>query len=229
MTRKGGLRLEAEARLDTMFGHFKMRGYSHGQDKSIALSRGNLVGSYNVLVRIQSSCLFGESFHATDCDCSWQITTALRRISEEGCGLFIYLFQEGRGIGIFEKIKAFHIQQEYNCDTVEAFQRLGIDGLDLRTYTLATEIIKCEGISSVRLLTNNTAKILSLTDQGIPAEREAIEIEEEDFKKLTAHMTEDDIRQLISYLEVKRKKLGHQMIEKFARNFLQQLNASGGN
>jgi 3,4-dihydroxy 2-butanone 4-phosphate synthase / GTP cyclohydrolase II len=211
-----------------MFGHFTICGYSRGDEKSVALRRGEVRGGRNVLVRIQSSCLFGESFHATDCDCAWQVTTSLRMIAQEECGLFIYLFQEGRGIGIFEKIRAFQIQQELECDTVEAFKRLGIEKSDLRTYGLATQIVQREGLLSIRLLTNNESKLASLASLGIAISREPLELEEKDFKKLTAYMDEDDVRQLIEYLRVKKTKLGHKMVGDYARRFLEELDASRG-
>jgi GTP cyclohydrolase II len=219
---------EAEAELRTMFGHFIIRGYLRGDEESVALVRGNVNEKENVLVRIQSSCLFGETFHATDCDCKWQVMTSLYRIQNEDCGVFIYLFQEGRGIGIFEKIKAFYIQQTYECDTVEAFKRLGLEKSDLRTYDIAAGIIRHERILSVRLLTNNDAKIKTLTDNGIPAIRMPLELEEADFKRLAATMDESDIRELIQYLRVKRDKMGHQMVHDFARRFLKELDASEG-
>jgi 3,4-dihydroxy 2-butanone 4-phosphate synthase / GTP cyclohydrolase II len=218
--------LEAEADLSTMFGHFTIRGYSRGDEKSVVLVTGNISDTDNVLVRIQSSCLFGESFHATGCDCAWQVTTSLRRISLESRGMFIYLFQEGRGIGIFEKIKAYHVEQEFGVDTVEAFKKLGLEKSDLRTYDLAAAIIKNENIHSVKLLTNNESKLNTLTERGIPVMREPLEIEESDFKKLTAHMNEEDIRRLINYLGVKRDQLGHKMVTDFAQRLLRELDST---
>jgi 3,4-dihydroxy 2-butanone 4-phosphate synthase/GTP cyclohydrolase II len=220
------IQLEAEAGLNTMFGNFTMRGYSRGDEESVVLVHGTIANKQNVLVRIQSSCLFGESFHATGCDCAWQVTTSLRRISQETCGIFIYLFQEGRGIGIFEKIRAYRVEQDYKIDTVQAFKRLGLEKSDLRTYDLAADIIKIEHIGSVRLLTNNESKLNTLIERGIPAQREPLEIEEADFKKLTAHMDESDIRQLINYLKVKRDHLGHKMVMDLAQKFLAELDSS---
>jgi 3,4-dihydroxy 2-butanone 4-phosphate synthase / GTP cyclohydrolase II len=220
------VQLEAEAALSTMFGHFTMRGYSRGDEESVVLVKGTVSNKENVLMRIQSSCLFGESFHATGCDCAWQVTTSLRQISQQNCGIFIYLFQEGRGIGIFEKIRAYRVEQDFKIDTVEAFKRLGLEKSDMRTYDLAAEIIKKENIKSARLLTNNISKVNTLIERGIPVTREPLEIEEADFKKLTAHMDESDIRQLISYLKVKRDQLGHKMVMDLAQKFLAELDSS---
>jgi GTP cyclohydrolase II len=204
--------LKAEAQLSTMFGHFTIRGYARGDEECVALVRGAIKGQENVLVRIQSSCLFGESFHATDCDCSWQVTTSLGEINQEGRGILIYLFQEGRGIGIFEKIRAFSIEQEFKCDTVQAFERMGLKQSDFRTYDLAVDILRAEEVRSVRLLTNNPAKLNALIDHGIPAEGLALALEEKDFKKLTAHSSEEDTNQLINYLRVKGEKLGQKYL-----------------
>lgn len=217
--------LQAEAVLATMFGHLRIKGYARNGEQSVVLIKGTIAGRRRVLTRIQSSCLFGETFHATDCDCSWQVTTSLRLISrqESPGGIFIYLYQEGRGIGIFEKIKAFAVQQEFGCDTVEAFAKMGYNKGDLRTYDMAVDILKKEGVKSVCLLTNNAEKTEALETHGIPATREPLELEEEDFKKLTAHMDEDDIRDLLSYLAAKREKLGHAIMERYAARFLAQL------
>lgn len=216
-------RLEAEAELPTMFGHFRIKGFSRGDEQCVVLVRGNVAGERNVLTRIQSSCLFGESFHATDCDCNWQVTTSLKLIAKSGRGIFVHLFQEGRGIGIFEKIRALHIEQTEHCDTVEAFKRLGLEKSDFRTYELAVDVLQHEHPASIKLLTNNNNKLDALTSRGIAAVREPLMLEESAFKMLTTHATEDDLQQLIDYLTAKREKMGHDYMTASIRRILQGL------
>jgi len=219
--------LEAQATLPTIFGQFVIRGYRCLNKKSIVLLKGNIKGGEEVLTRIQSSCLFGESFHAINCDCNWQIMSSLRRISmHNNGGIFIYLFQEGRGIGIFKKINALGIQQQDNCDTVDAFAKMGYKENDFRTYDVAAAILKSEEVQSVKLLTNNSRKTDSLLQYGIPTTRVPLEIEEEDIKKLIAQLSIDDIDTLIHYLISKREKLGHSISNTLAQKFLVHLRST---
>jgi 3,4-dihydroxy 2-butanone 4-phosphate synthase / GTP cyclohydrolase II len=190
------VRRVASARLPTDFGDFDIHVYeSRGAtDTHVALVRGDLGDGANLLVRVHSSCVTGDIFHSARCDCGPQLHEALGRIAEEGRGVLIYLNQEGRGIGLANKIRA-HKLQDQGADTVEANERLGFPA-DLRDYRAALEMLRDLGVRSVRLMSNNPKKLEGLTGEGFAVnERLPIEIAA---TAATQH-----------YLRTKKNKLGH--------------------
>jgi 3,4-dihydroxy 2-butanone 4-phosphate synthase/GTP cyclohydrolase II len=183
-------------RLPTAFGEFSAIGYrSLVDDKHhLAMVKGDVRGKKDVLVRVHSECLTGDVFHSLRCDCGEQLEAALAMIEREGEGVLLYLSQEGRGIGLLNKLRAYRLQED-GLDTVEANLKLGLPA-DLRDYGIGAQILVDLGLSSIRILTNNPKKIhgmegygLSVTDQ-VPIEAVPNPHNER-------------------YLEAKRKKLGH--------------------
>lgn len=195
------LRKAAEARLPTQFGDFDILGFEgvdHGGiEEAVVLRMGDVSGDAPLL-RIHSQCLTGDVFHSLRCDCRAQLELAMREIAAEGRGLIVYGMQEGRGIGIMNKIRAYALQ-DAGADTVEANVELGLE-IDARSYRLPAEILRSLGITKVRLLSNNPQKVKALEDNGIEVVR------------LPAN-TEAGERAL-RYLQVKKEKLGH-LIEGF--------------
>jgi 3,4-dihydroxy 2-butanone 4-phosphate synthase/GTP cyclohydrolase II len=190
------VRRVATARLPTEFGDFDIHIYEsrRATETHVALVRGQLGDGANVLVRVHSSCVTGDIFHSARCDCGAQLHEALGRIAEEGRGVLIYLNQEGRGIGLANKIRAYKLQDE-GADTVEANERLGFPA-DLRDYRAALEMLRDLGVGSVRLMSNNPKKLEGLTGDGLAVnERLPIEIAA---TAATQH-----------YLRTKKDKLGH--------------------
>jgi 3,4-dihydroxy 2-butanone 4-phosphate synthase / GTP cyclohydrolase II len=186
----------AEAALPTEFGDFTVIAFENQVDRRehLALVAGDIEGEADVLVRMHSECLTGDVFHSQRCDCGAQLKAAMRRIQKEGAGAIVYLRQEGRGIGLVNKIRAYALQ-ERGQDTVEANQALGFKP-DLRDYGIGAQILLDLGLSSIRILTNNPRKIVGLEGYGLRITgREAIEIQP------THHNR--------AYLETKRSKLGH--------------------
>jgi 3,4-dihydroxy 2-butanone 4-phosphate synthase/GTP cyclohydrolase II len=183
-------------RLPTAFGTFEAVGYrSLVDDKHhLALVKGAIDGREDVLVRVHSECLTGDVFHSERCDCGGQLTAALSMIEQEGEGVLLYLAQEGRGIGLLNKLRAYKLQEE-GLDTVEANERLGLPA-DLRDFGIGAQILVDLGLSSIRILTNNPKKIHALEGYGLSVTAQ-IPIEE-------APNPEN-----LAYLRAKREKLGH--------------------
>jgi len=155
----------ASAKLPTEFGNFNVIAFST-EDKlnHAALVSGQAIGKSNVLVRIHSECLTGDVFHSMKCDCRKQLEAAVKKISKEG-GIIVYLRQEGRGIGLYNKIRAYGLQEK-GMDTVEANTKLGFDA-DERDYLIAADILRHLKVKSVRLMTNNPEKVSCLEKSGI--------------------------------------------------------------
>ena len=187
---------EAEADLPTKYGHFRIIVYSNNIDNKehVALVKGDITTDEPVLVRVHSECLTGDTFGSLRCDCGEQLHTALRMIEREGRGTLVYMRQEGRGIGLANKIKAYALQDQ-GYDTVEANHHLGF-GADLRDYGLGAQILKDLGIKKMKLMTNNPKKIKGLYGYGLEVvERVPIVIEPNEVNK--------------DYLLTKEKKMGH--------------------
>lgn len=187
---------EAEARLPTEFGEFQLVGYRNDVDRHehVALVYGDVANADEVLVRMHSKCLTGDTFHSLRCDCHWQLHEAMRLVVEAGRGVIVYLDQEGRGIGLLNKLKAYQLQDQ-GADTVEANERLGF-APDLRNYGIGAQILLDLGITSIRPITNNPKKLVGLEGYGIKlGERVAI---------ISPSNGEN-----AEYLETKRTKLGH--------------------
>jgi 3,4-dihydroxy 2-butanone 4-phosphate synthase/GTP cyclohydrolase II len=188
----------AAARLPTEYGEFDIVAYEDSVDghTHVALVHGDLGSGENVLVRVHSSCVTGDIFHSARCDCGPQLDTAMRRIVADGRGVLLYLNQEGRGIGLANKIRAYSLQDE-GFDTVEANERLGFPA-DKREYGVSVRILTDLGVRSVRLLSNNPRKLAGVTGDGLSvSERIPIEIPASDHTR--------------RYLKTKKDKLGHQL------------------
>ncbi len=186
----------AEASLPTRHGDFKIVGYEHKitGEEHIALVKGNIIGDESVLVRIHSECLTGDVLGSARCDCGDQLDEAMKRIREEGKGVIVYMRQEGRGIGLINKLKAYALQ-DTGLDTVDANLALGFEE-DLREYSVSAQILKDLGIHKVRLMTNNPEKI-----QGI--EKYQIEVIERVPIELPHH------KDNVHYLKIKKERMGH--------------------
>ena len=188
----------AEANFPTRFGHFRIYGfrgcYGGETQEAVALRIGAIDGDEPILVRIHSQCLTGDVFHSLRCDCRSQLELSLNLIAEEGRGIVIYEHQEGRGIGLLNKLRAYELQDD-GADTVEANERLGFEA-DLRHYEMPGEILKYFGVREVRLLSNNPDKIAALENSGITvAERIPCVV--------APHESS------IGYLQTKKQKMGH--------------------
>ena len=190
----------AEARLPTEFGVWKVIGYRNDVDshEHIALVYGDIADSdSSVLVRMHSKCLTGDVFHSLRCDCGWQLHTAMKTISEAGRGVIVYLDQEGRGIGLLNKLKAYELQ-DTGADTVEANEQLGFKP-DLRNYGIGAQILLDLGLKRIRPLTNNPRKLIGLEGYGLVIE---------DRVAIVPPSTEENA----GYLDAKREKLGHLLV-----------------
>jgi 3,4-dihydroxy 2-butanone 4-phosphate synthase/GTP cyclohydrolase II len=186
----------ADARLPTPYGEFRIIGFENDVDRSehIAVIYGDVKDRENVLVRMHSKCLTGDVFASDRCDCGWQLHSALKAIADEGAGVVVYLDQEGRGIGLLNKLKAYELQ-DAGHDTVEANRRLGF-APDLRNYGIGAQILVDLGLSSIRVLTNNPHKLVGLEGYGL----EIVE---------RVPIIADPTTENRDYLAVKRDKLGH--------------------
>jgi 3,4-dihydroxy 2-butanone 4-phosphate synthase/GTP cyclohydrolase II len=186
----------AEARLPTEHGEWRIVGYKNDVDahEHVALVYGDVTDGESVLVRVHSKCLTGDVFHSMRCDCGWQLDRAMQMIAEAGRGVLVYLDQEGRGIGLLNKLKAYELQDQ-GADTVEANERLGFKP-DLRDYGIGAQILLDLGLKSIRVLTNNPKKLVGLEGYGLRVL---------DGVRIEAPTTEENA----SYLRTKRSKLGH--------------------
>lgn len=188
--------LVASPQLPTRFGDFRVYGFRSmvTQEEHLALVMGEISPEEPVLVRVHSQCLTGDVFGSARCDCGAQLETALAKIAAEGKGVLLYLLQEGRGIGLFNKLKAYQLQDE-GLDTVEANHRLGF-GADQRDYGVGAQILRQLGVRKMRLMTNNPAKYVALSGYGLEiVERIPLEVPP------TPHSRK--------YLRAKKEKLGH--------------------
>src|ERR1041384_3853211 len=154
----------AEADFPSRFGHFRIFGFTDGSEEAVVLKMGDLAGA-PPLVRIHSQCLTGDVFHSLRCDCRAQLELAIESIAKEGRGLLIYEHQEGRGIGLLNKLRAYELQDQ-GADTVEANERLGFE-VDLRSYQLPGAILRYFGLDKIRLLSNNPEKVEAVERAGV--------------------------------------------------------------
>lgn len=186
----------AEADIPTKYGDFKAYGYINllNGEHHIALVKGDISDGEDVLCRVHSECLTGDVFSSLKCDCGEQLNFAMSEIEKEGRGILLYMRQEGRGIGLINKLKAYALQEK-GMDTLEANLALGFEA-DMREYYIAAQILKDLGVKSLNILTNNPDKIEQLKDYGIDIkERRAIEVQANEHDK--------------NYLKTKKEKMGH--------------------
>jgi 3,4-dihydroxy 2-butanone 4-phosphate synthase/GTP cyclohydrolase II len=194
--RQASVERVAEARLPTDFGEFRILGYRSvvSGEEFIVLARGRFSAQKPALARIHSQCLTGDVFGSTKCDCGQQLRAAMRLIAKENCGAIVYQQQEGRGIGIINKIRAYALQ-DAGADTIEANERLGLE-IDLRCYEQCAEILRDLGLGRVRLMSNNPEKIQALKTCGLDVvERVSLPVR--------FHPA------LVRYLKTKREQMGH--------------------
>jgi 3,4-dihydroxy 2-butanone 4-phosphate synthase/GTP cyclohydrolase II len=185
-----------EVKMPTDFGNFQVLGYSNLLDEKehVAFVKGKIDPDRPVLVRMHSECLTGDVFHSHRCDCGPQLAAALKQIDDHGSGVLVYLRQEGRGIGLLNKLKAYKLQEQ-GLDTVEANMKLGF-APDLRDYGIGAQILKDIGVKEIRLLTNNPRKIVALDGYGLHVvERVPLQVE----------YNEDNTK----YMRTKQEKMGH--------------------
>ncbi len=192
------VRRVADANLPTRYGHYRVMAYESiiDHETHVALVLGDIGAGKDVMVRVHSRCLTGDVFHSARCDCGEQLETALHRISKEGRGILLYLNQEGRGIGLSNKIRAYALQDQ-GLDTVEANERLGFKP-DQRDYGIGAQILGDLGVKTMHLLTNNPRKFVGLEGYGLSVTRTVpLEIPASDTNR--------------RYLKAKKEKLGHHL------------------
>jgi 3,4-dihydroxy 2-butanone 4-phosphate synthase/GTP cyclohydrolase II len=190
------IRREASAKLPTRYGMWKIHAYTSLVDgkEHVALVMGEINENEPVLVRVHSECLTGDVFGSLKCDCRAQLQRAMEKIAQEGKGVIVYLRQEGRGIGLVNKIKAYHLQ-DHGFDTVEANKRLGFPP-DMRDFGIGAQILRDVGVRKMRLMTNNPKKLIGLEGYGLEiVERVPIEV--------------DVCEHNFNYLRTMKEKLGH--------------------
>ena len=187
-----------ETKMPTRYGDFKMVGFINklNGEHHVALVKGEINEKNEVLTRVHSECLTGDALGSKRCDCGEQYDAAMKRIAEEGCGILLYMRQEGRGIGLINKLKAYSIQDK-GFDTVEANEMLGFPA-DMRSYDVAAAILKDLGVSKVNLMTNNPRKIDGLESYGI-----------EIVNRVPIKMNHNEKNEF--YLQTKKEKLGHML------------------
>jgi 3,4-dihydroxy 2-butanone 4-phosphate synthase/GTP cyclohydrolase II len=186
----------AEARLPTEYGEFRLIGYRSlvSDEEFVVLARGELSAETPILARIHSQCMTGDVFGSLKCDCGQQLRSAMKMIAKRGSGVIVYQQQEGRGIGIMNKIRAYSLQDR-GADTIEANVMLGFDA-DLRKYEQCAEILLDLGLHKVKLISNNPDKIAALENAGL-------DVTERVPLKIKFH------RSLTRYLKTKREEMGH--------------------
>lgn len=188
-----GFDVTPPAELPTRWGQFSVVAFRFADEEHLAIVKGDPAGA-DVLARVHSSCLTGDVLGSCRCDCGPQLASALEAIEREGRGVVLYLNQEGRGIGLFNKIRTY-VEQDAGANTVEANVKLGFDA-DGRTYDQAAAMLRHLGVTSVRLLTNNPKKVASLAAAGIAVA-----------ERVPHHVGENDVNRL--YIQTKRDLLGH--------------------
>ncbi|MEE8484790.1 MAG: bifunctional 3,4-dihydroxy-2-butanone-4-phosphate synthase/GTP cyclohydrolase II [Nitrospinota bacterium] len=198
MGRESLVQRAAEVNMPTEFGLFKTIGFENSINDHvhIALVMGDINPQDETLVRMHSQCLTGDVFHSRRCDCGEQLEAALAMIAKEGCGILVYLYQEGRGIGLINKLKAYELQDQGH-DTVEANEKLGF-APDLRDYGIGAQILSNLGVGKIRLMTNNPKKIVGLEGYGLSIVKRV---------PLQTKPRRDNLR----YLSAKKSKLGHML------------------
>lgn len=192
------LRKVAEADFPSRFGHFRIYGFAYQEgsevEEVVALKMGDLEHGAPPLVRIHSQCLTGDVFHSLRCDCRAQLELAMETIAREGRGLLVYENQEGRGIGLLNKLRAYELQ-DHGADTVEANERLGFEA-DLRGYEAPAAVVGYFGLRTVRLMSNNPEKVQALENAGVHVAERVPSIVE-------------PLESTADYLRTKREKMGH--------------------
>ena len=193
--RKTCVKIVAVASFPSKFGNFKIVGFVNNKDKGehIAIIKGDILNKDNILTRVHSSCLTGDALGSKRCDCGPQLAKALNNIEEEGTGVVLYMEQEGRGIGLLNKLRAYALQDE-GYDTWDANVALGFSPDD-RNYEVAGEMLKKLGVKSIKLMTNNPEKIKQLEPYITITERVSIELPTSDYNRI--------------YMETKKDRFGH--------------------